>query len=64
MQTLAVVSTIYLPITFLAGFYGTNFDDVPEYHWDFSYAYFWVIYAAITFGFIVVLFGMNIFNTS
>ena len=28
-----VVSTVFLPITFLAGVYGTNFDYLPELHW-------------------------------
>eukprot|EP00775_Hariotina_reticulata_P002620 gene2620-2921_t len=35
MQMLAVVSTIFLPITFIAGVYGTNFDQYfPEIHWQ------------------------------
>lgn len=29
MKTLALVSLIFLPITFLAGVYGTNFTDFP-----------------------------------
>lgn len=36
-----VVSTIFLPITFLAGVYGMNFDMLPELHWDHGYLYFW-----------------------
>ncbi|KXZ55465.1 hypothetical protein GPECTOR_2g1014 [Gonium pectorale] len=46
-QTLAVVSTIFLPITFLAGVYGMNFDVLPELHWSYGYAYFWVASIAI-----------------
>jgi Mg2+ and Co2+ transporter CorA len=35
MQMLAVMSTIFLPITFIAGVYGTNFDQYfPEIHWQ------------------------------
>ena len=29
MQTLSVMSTVFLPITFLAGVYGTNFEYLP-----------------------------------
>ncbi|GLI68158.1 hypothetical protein VaNZ11_012496 [Volvox africanus] len=52
-QTLAVVSTIFLPITFLAGVYGMNFDTLPELHWLYGYMYFWL--ASL---FIVVVFMM------
>jgi magnesium transporter len=29
MQTLSVMSTIFLPLSFLAGVYGANFDFIP-----------------------------------
>ena len=32
MQTLTIVSTIFIPLTFLAGIYGMNFDNIPELH--------------------------------
>ncbi|KXS12365.1 hypothetical protein M427DRAFT_137268 [Gonapodya prolifera JEL478] len=41
MQTLTVANIIFLPLTFLAGVYGTNFDNIPELSWKFGYAYFW-----------------------
>ena len=28
---LAIVATIFLPLSFVAGVYGMNFDDMPEY---------------------------------
>jgi magnesium transporter len=39
MKTLTVISTIMLPITFIAGVYGMNFDNMPELHWRWGYAY-------------------------
>ncbi|KAG2452416.1 hypothetical protein HYH02_002659 [Chlamydomonas schloesseri] len=54
-QTLAVVSTIFLPITFLAGVYGMNFDTLPELHWEYGYAYFWVTSTIIVIVFIFVM---------
>lgn len=55
MQTLAIVSVIFLPISFIAGVYGTNFDKLPELHWELGYLYFWVLCAAITLAFSLFL---------
>lgn len=41
MNKLTVISTIFLPLTFLCGVYGMNFDVLPELHWRFGYALFW-----------------------
>lgn len=32
MKTLTIVSAVFMPITFLAGIYGMNFDRIPELH--------------------------------
>jgi magnesium transporter len=37
MKTLTLVSAIFLPITFLAGLYGMNFEYIPELGWKYSY---------------------------
>lgn len=37
MKTLAVVATIFLPLTLLAGIYGMNFEYMPELHWKWGY---------------------------
>ncbi len=37
MKTLAIVTVVFLPLTLIAGIYGTNFHNVPEY--DLRYAY-------------------------
>jgi magnesium transporter len=41
MKTLTIVATIFIPLTFLAGVYGMNFDDIPELHWRWGYPAFW-----------------------
>jgi len=37
MKTLTIASVIFLPLTFLAGIYGMNFDHMPELHSDAGY---------------------------
>ena len=37
MKTLTVIAAIFIPITFIAGIYGTNFSYVPELQWEGSY---------------------------
>ena len=48
MNRLAVVSTIFLPLTFLCGVYGMNFEIMPETAWVHGYKMFWVVSAIIT----------------
>ncbi len=43
MKTLTIVSTIFVPLTFLAGVYGMNFEHFPELSWPWSYPAFWGI---------------------
>ncbi len=47
MNRLTVVSVIFLPLTFLCGVYGMNFEILPELKWQYGYAVFWVVVAAI-----------------
>lgn len=37
MKTLTIIASIFIPITFIAGIYGTNFAYVPELEWEGSY---------------------------
>ncbi|GGR08371.1 hypothetical protein GCM10008957_21390 [Deinococcus ruber] len=41
MRTLAAVSTVFLPLTFLAGVWGMNYQYIPELHWKYGYAFAW-----------------------
>ncbi|GAA5032364.1 cobalt/magnesium transport protein CorA [Marivirga lumbricoides] len=51
MKTLTILSAIFIPLTFIAGVYGINFENVPEFSWDYGYAYFW--------GLIIVVGGLT-----
>ncbi|MCF7890757.1 magnesium/cobalt transporter CorA [Candidatus Bipolaricaulota bacterium] len=37
MKTLTIVATIFIPLTFIAGVYGMNFEVMPELGWDWGY---------------------------
>lgn len=37
MKVLTVVSTLFVPLTFIASIYGMNFDNMPELHWKWGY---------------------------
>jgi magnesium transporter len=41
MKTLTVVSVFFMPLTFIVGVYGMNFENMPELHW--KYGYFFII---------------------
>ncbi len=51
MKVLTSLSTIFLPLTFLAGIYGMNFEkNMPELHWAYSYPIFWLVSIGIAVG--------------
>ena len=37
MKVLTIFAAIFIPLTFIAGIYGTNFDYLPELHYKYSY---------------------------
>lgn len=52
MKVLAVISTIFMPLTFIVGVYGMNFDYMPELRWKFGYLEVWLGMAGIAAGMI------------
>lgn len=56
MKVLTIISTIFIPLTFLAGVYGMNFRteagpwSMPELNWPFGYAAFWCVTVVIAGG--------------
>lgn len=50
MSKLTVVSIIFMPLTFLCGVYGMNFEVLPELKWEHGYIYFWIAVAMIVAG--------------
>ncbi|TKD71840.1 magnesium/cobalt transporter CorA [Pseudalkalibacillus hwajinpoensis] len=48
MKVLTIVSTIFIPLTFIAGIYGMNFTNMPELDWKWSYPTVWIVMIIIT----------------
>ena len=43
MKELTIVSTIFIPLTFLAGIWGMNFSWMPELNWKYGYLFAWIL---------------------
>ncbi len=43
MKVLTIISTIFIPLTFLAGVYGMNFKYMPELEWEYGYPAVWAV---------------------
>ncbi len=58
MKLLTVISSIFIPLTFVAGIYGMNFNpeaspwNMPELNWYWGYPFFWVMMGGISTGMI------------
>ena len=53
MKVLTIFATIFIPITFVAGVYGMNFDNMPELHKEWGYPAFWVIVSSVAGGMLI-----------
>ncbi len=43
MKVLTIIATIFIPLTFIAGVYGMNFEHMPELKWTWGYYLIWAI---------------------
>lgn len=43
MKRLTIVSTIFIPLTFLVGVWGMNFKSMPELEWEYGYIMAWAV---------------------
>jgi magnesium transporter len=48
MKVLTIIATIFIPITFVAGIYGMNFEFMPELKWRGGYFMVWGLFGVIT----------------
>lgn len=50
MKVLTVVTAVFLPLTLIAGWYGMNFEKMPELHWDYGYLYVFLLSIMVVIG--------------
>ncbi|WP_339136460.1 MAG: magnesium/cobalt transporter CorA [Candidatus Electrothrix sp. GW3-4] len=50
MKVLTLFASVFIPLTFLAGIYGMNFEYMPELHWKWAYPILWALFLAIPAG--------------
>ena len=54
MKVLTIIATIFIPLGFIAGVFGMNFEHMPELAWQWAYPVgFWAVIAAIVIGMFV-----------
>ena len=53
MKVLTIIATIFIPLTFIVGVYGMNFDHMPELHWHWGYLGVWGLMLLITLAMVV-----------
>jgi magnesium transporter len=53
MKVLTVIATIFIPLTFIAGVYGMNFEHMPELSWRYGYGLIWGVMIAVAAGMLV-----------
>jgi magnesium transporter len=46
-KVLTIFAAIFIPLTFMAGIYGTNFEYLPELKFKYSYFFFWGVMLAV-----------------
>mmetsp|Transcript_22360 Transcript_22360/g.36960 ORF Transcript_22360/g.36960 Transcript_22360/m.36960 type:complete len:432 (-) Transcript_22360:250-1545(-) len=47
MFVLTLMSSIFLPLTFVAGVYGMNYVNMPELEWELGYLYVWMVFIGV-----------------
>lgn len=50
IRVLTIISTIFIPLTFIVGVYGMNFEYFPELSWKYGYATVWIVMLSIAAG--------------
>jgi magnesium transporter len=50
MKVLTIFAAIFIPLTFIAGIYGMNFEYIPELKYKYAYAFFWGVILLVAGG--------------
>lgn len=50
MKVLTIMASLFIPLTFIAGIYGMNFEFMPELKWTWAYPALWLVFLAVAGG--------------
>ncbi len=53
MKVLTVFASIFIPLTFISGVYGMNFEYMPELKWKLAYPVLWVVFIIVGVGLLI-----------
>ncbi|MCC5845297.1 MAG: magnesium/cobalt transporter CorA [Verrucomicrobia bacterium] len=54
IKVLTIISTVFIPLTFIAGVYGMNFENMPELYWPGGYLFAWGLMFACAGGMVLM----------
>jgi len=54
MKVLTIITTIFMPLTFIVGIYGMNFEHMPELKWEWGYPAVWGLMVAVAAGMLLL----------
>jgi magnesium transporter len=53
MKVLTMIATVFIPLSFIVGLYGMNFEYMPELSWKWGYAMVWGVIIAVVVGMVI-----------
>ncbi len=53
IRILTIFASIFIPLTFIVGIYGMNFEYMPELKWRWAYPTLWILFITISIGLLV-----------
>ena len=62
MKVLTIVASIFIPLTFVAGVYGMNFEHMPELGWQWAYPAVWAVFVIVVLSMIVLFYRKGWFS--
>ncbi|MBR0508638.1 MAG: hypothetical protein IJJ85_00830 [Clostridia bacterium] len=54
MKIFTVITTVFFPLTIIVGWYGMNFDSMPEFHWKYGYLFVIALSAVLVGGLLLL----------
>jgi len=55
MKVLTIMTSLFIPLSFIAGVYGMNFDNMPELHYKYGYYVIWGVMIVVFIGLLIFL---------